>query len=71
MRHKPTDRPTVDFDKVGRVGVPLFEEIGAPPDADFYICGPAAFMSSLVNGLAGWACPLAASTPRISDRAGR
>src|SRR5215469_6855838 len=51
---KPTDRPAVDFDKVGRVGVPVFEEIGVPPDADFYICGPAAFMSSLVDGLAGW-----------------
>ena len=51
---KPTDRPGIDFDKVGRVGVPVFEEIGVPPDADFYICGPAAFMSSLVDGLAGW-----------------
>jgi ferredoxin-NADP reductase/MOSC domain-containing protein YiiM/ferredoxin len=51
---KPTDRPTVDFDKVGRLGVPVFEEIGVPPDADFYICGPAAFMSGLVDGLAGW-----------------
>jgi ferredoxin-NADP reductase/MOSC domain-containing protein YiiM/ferredoxin len=51
---KPTDRPTVDFDKAGRVGVPVFEEIGAPPNADFYICGPAAFMSGLVDGLAGW-----------------
>jgi ferredoxin-NADP reductase/MOSC domain-containing protein YiiM/ferredoxin len=53
----PTDRPTVDFDKVGRVGVQVFEEIGAPPDADFYICGPAAFMSGLVDGLA--ACGVA------------
>jgi ferredoxin-NADP reductase/MOSC domain-containing protein YiiM len=53
---KPTDRPTVDFDRVGRVGVHLFEEIGVPvpPDADFYICGPAAFMSGVVDGLAGW-----------------
>ncbi len=51
---KPTDRPAVDFDNVGRVGVPVFEEIGVPPDADFYICGPAAFMSGLVDGLAGW-----------------
>ena len=49
----PTDRPTVDFDRVGRMGVPVFEEIGVPPDADFYICGPAAFMSGLVDGLAG------------------
>ncbi|WGJ16525.1 MOSC and FAD-binding oxidoreductase domain-containing protein [Methylocapsa sp. D3K7] len=51
---KPTDRPTVDFDRVGRVGVDGFEEMGVPPDADFYICGPAAFMSGLVDGLAGW-----------------
>jgi len=50
----PTDRPTVDFDRVGRVGVQMFEEMGVPPDADFYICGPAAFMSGLVDGLAGW-----------------
>src|ERR1700757_4553130 len=50
---KPTDRPAVDFDKVGRVGAPVFEEIGVPPDGDFYICGPAAFMSGLVDGLAG------------------
>jgi ferredoxin-NADP reductase/MOSC domain-containing protein YiiM/ferredoxin len=51
---QPTDRPAVDFDKVGRVGVPVFAEMGVPPDADFYICGPAAFMSGLVDGLAGW-----------------
>ena len=51
---KPTDRPTVDFDRVGRVGVQVFEEMDVPPDADFYICGPAAFMSGLVDGLAGW-----------------
>jgi ferredoxin-NADP reductase/MOSC domain-containing protein YiiM/ferredoxin len=51
---KPTDRPDIDFDKAGRVGVQMFEEMGVPPDADFYICGPAAFMSGLVDGLAGW-----------------
>jgi len=32
----------------------VFEEMAVPPDADFYICGPAAFMSGLVDGLAGW-----------------
>jgi ferredoxin-NADP reductase/MOSC domain-containing protein YiiM/ferredoxin len=50
---KPTDRPDIDFDRVGRVAVHLFEEISVPPDADFYICGPTAFMSGLVDGLAG------------------
>ena len=34
---KPSDRPIVDFDKVGRVDVHVFEEIGVPRDADFYI----------------------------------
>jgi ferredoxin-NADP reductase len=58
---KPADRPTVDFDRVGRVGVHVFEEMGVPPDADFYICGPAAFMSGLVT----------AYTLRISGRASR
>src|SRR5262249_18790120 len=49
------DRPDMDFDRVGRVGVPVFEELGAAlPDAAFYICSPAAFMSDLVDGLAGW-----------------
>jgi ferredoxin-NADP reductase/MOSC domain-containing protein YiiM len=51
---KPTDRPDIDFDRVGRVGAQMFEEMGVLPDADFYICGPAAFMSGLVDGLAGW-----------------
>ena len=50
---QPTDRPNVDFDGVERVGVHVFEEMGVPPDADFYICGSAAFMSGLVDGLAG------------------
>jgi ferredoxin-NADP reductase/MOSC domain-containing protein YiiM/ferredoxin len=51
---KPTDRPSVDFNRTGRVGVHVFEEMGVPPAADFYICGPAAFMSGLVDGLVGW-----------------
>jgi ferredoxin len=49
-----SDRPAVDFDRVGRVGVHVFDELGIPREADFYICGPAAFMSGLVAGLAGW-----------------
>ena len=42
------------FRQGGARGRALFEEIGVPPDADFYIYGPAAFMSGLVDGLAGW-----------------
>lgn len=50
----PTDRPVVDFDSVGRVGVDEFKELGVPRNSDFYICGPASFMSGLVGGLAAW-----------------
>src|SRR6516162_1724123 len=57
----PTDRPTVDFDRVGRVGVQMFEEMGVPRDAEFYICGPTKFMSGLVADLTGWGV----SPPRL------
>ncbi len=50
----PADRRTVDFDAAGRVGVPVLEELGVPRSAEFYLCGPAGFMSGLVADLAGW-----------------
>jgi ferredoxin-NADP reductase/MOSC domain-containing protein YiiM len=53
----PGDRPGVDFDAPGRVGAPILAELGVPSDADFYLCGPAAFMADLPAGLAGWGVP--------------
>jgi ferredoxin-NADP reductase len=50
----PTDRPAVDFDGPGRLDVHVLQELGVPREADFYLCGPAAFMSSLTADLAGW-----------------
>ena len=50
----PADRPGVDFDAAGRLGVQVLQELGAPREADFYLCGPAAFMSSLTADLAKW-----------------
>jgi ferredoxin-NADP reductase/MOSC domain-containing protein YiiM len=50
----PDDRLGVDFDAPGRLGVPVFAELDVPRDADFYLCGPAAFMADLPEGLAGW-----------------
>jgi ferredoxin len=32
----------------------VLEELGVPRDADFYLCGPTAFMSDLAADLAGW-----------------
>jgi ferredoxin-NADP reductase len=51
--------------------VPVFDEMGVPPDADFYICGPAAFMSGLVDGLAGWGVARDRLHTEISGRASR
>lgn len=50
----PDDRLGVDFDAPGRLGAPVFTELGMPRDADFYLCGPAAFMTDMSAGLAGW-----------------
>jgi ferredoxin-NADP reductase/MOSC domain-containing protein YiiM len=48
------DRLGVDFDAPGRLGAPILAELGVPRDADFYLCGPAAFMADLPAGLAAW-----------------
>jgi ferredoxin-NADP reductase/MOSC domain-containing protein YiiM/ferredoxin len=52
-----TDRPGVDFDGVGRLSVRALQRLGAPREADFYLCGPAAFMSALTADLASWGVP--------------
>jgi len=57
------DRPAVDFDAPGRVNVPVLEELGVPRDADFYLCGPPAFMTELTAGLAAWGAA-ASRTPQ-------
>ena len=40
----PEDRPGVDFDVRRRLDVGLLRELGAPRNADFYLCGPSGFM---------------------------
>ena len=53
----PEDRPGVDFDGPGRLSVRILQELGAPREADFYLCGPAAFMSALTADLMSWGVP--------------
>jgi ferredoxin-NADP reductase/MOSC domain-containing protein YiiM len=50
----PGDRLGVDFDAPGRLRIPVLTELGVPRDADFYLCGPPAFMADLPAGLATW-----------------
>jgi ferredoxin-NADP reductase/ferredoxin len=53
-RPGPRDRPGVDFDASGRLTIEVLEKLGVPRDADFYLCGPAAFLRDLSDGLKAW-----------------
>jgi ferredoxin-NADP reductase/MOSC domain-containing protein YiiM len=48
------DRLGVDFDGLGRLDLQVLKELGAPREADFYLCGPAVFMSGLTADLMSW-----------------
>lgn len=50
----PADRLALDFDAPGRLSAGVLRDLGVPRDADFYLCGPPAFMSDLTVDLAGW-----------------
>jgi ferredoxin-NADP reductase/MOSC domain-containing protein YiiM len=50
----PADTPAVDFDAPGRLNGRVLQELGVPRDADFYLCGPPAFMSDLTVDLEAW-----------------
>jgi ferredoxin-NADP reductase/MOSC domain-containing protein YiiM len=53
----PGERRGVDFDARGRLGAAVLAELGVPRNADFYLCGPAAFMADLSTGLASRGVP--------------
>lgn len=50
----PGDRPGVDFDSVGRLDMAALRELDVPRDADFFVCGPSAFIGDMTAGLAAW-----------------
>jgi ferredoxin len=47
----------VDFDATGHFSVAVLKEIGVPREADFYVCGPPAFLHDLTSDLAAWGVP--------------
>jgi ferredoxin-NADP reductase/MOSC domain-containing protein YiiM len=50
----PVDRLGVVFDAPGHLNMGVLQELDVPRNADYYICGPAAFMGELTAGLAAW-----------------
>lgn len=43
-----------DYDDAGFFTIPILESLLPGPDADFYLCGPPAFMKALYNALLDW-----------------
>jgi len=79
-RPGPQDRPGLDFDAAGHLSATVLKEIGVPREADFYLCGPPAFLQDLTTGLAVWGVttdrvhteifgPTPSSTPGVVDDA--
>ena len=50
----PGDRLGQDYDAAGRLGLPLLRQLSVPREADFYLCGPPAFLSSLKAAFEDW-----------------
>ena len=48
------DESGVHFDAPGHLKVVLLERLGIGRDADFYLCGPHAFLQDFSEGLASW-----------------
>lgn len=53
-RPRPEDRRGPDFDDVGRIDLDALLGLGVPRDADFYLCGPMAFLRDLTAALLAW-----------------
>jgi ferredoxin-NADP reductase len=53
-RPAPQDRLGKDYDAPGRLSLKLLQELRVPRQADFYLCGPAAFLRSFTQELMSW-----------------
>ena len=43
---------TEDFNAIGHLSRSVFDEVGVPPEADAYVCGPVPFMAGMKQALA-------------------
>jgi MOSC domain-containing protein YiiM/ferredoxin-NADP reductase len=46
-----------DFDGHGHLGLDVLTRLGVPPEADYYLCGPVAFLQDLTQGLLSLGVP--------------
>jgi ferredoxin-NADP reductase/MOSC domain-containing protein YiiM len=53
-RPRPADRVGADYDTAGRIDLDALLDLDVPRDADFYLCGPPAFLRELTAGILGW-----------------
>lgn len=53
-RPAPGDSLGADFDARGHLAVAAFKELQVPREADFYLCGPPAFMRTVRTDLGAW-----------------
>jgi ferredoxin-NADP reductase/MOSC domain-containing protein YiiM len=51
------DRLGKDYDASGRLNLSSLQELKVPKNADFYLCGPTAFLAELTAGLKSWGVP--------------
>ena len=51
---EPDDQPGQDYDSAGHLEVSLLDRLGVTRNADFYLCGPSAFLRSFSEGLKTW-----------------
>jgi ferredoxin-NADP reductase/MOSC domain-containing protein YiiM len=50
----PDDRIGRDFDGTGRLEIGTLDQLGVPREADFYLCGPTAFLVGFSTSLKNW-----------------
>ncbi len=53
-RPRPDDRLRIDYDVEGHLTASLLQQMGVPQAADFYLCGPSAFIADLSEDLRAW-----------------
>jgi len=53
----PKETESPDFDAMGRMSGGTLRQAGVPVDADYYLCGPDAFMKTLSSSIAAQGTP--------------